>query len=234
MALPDYTQLSHYRFERKFTGNRAEYNRADVFIQNHPEHFRAIYSPRRVNNIYFDTPSLDCFYDNLSGKDQRVKYRIRWYGALFGNVRPILEIKIKKGLAGTKKSYPLLPFSVDESLSREKIRDILKGSTIPDDIRHKMLMLEPVLVNSYQRRYFENFDHRFQITMDTDMEYLHFRRSFSPTDQRKEHGKFVLELKYDTQHDRDADKITQQLSLRLSKNSKYINGILIFYPGIAL
>jgi hypothetical protein len=44
--------------------------------------------------------------------------RVRWYGSLFGPIlRPVMEFKVKQGLAGRKESFPLQPFVLDETFT---------------------------------------------------------------------------------------------------------------------
>lgn len=41
------------------------------------------------------------YQDNLIGISDRMKVRIRWYGALLGLIEePVLELKIKRGFLG--------------------------------------------------------------------------------------------------------------------------------------
>lgn len=234
MLPENYTRLDNYRYERKFTGTEDVINRTEVMVKTHPEAFSERYQPRRVNNIYFDTPTLEYFADNIQGKAERIKYRIRWYGNVWGEVSPILELKIKKGLVGYKKSYPLKNFTVNENLTKEDLIESICHSNVPDDITEKIKILEPVLLNSYERRYFESFNRKFRLTFDTKVSYYHFNRTIQFGKPVNDFSSFILEMKYDQEHDKQAERITQIFPFRLSKSSKYINGILHFYPGIAI
>ncbi|MBN1925062.1 MAG: VTC domain-containing protein [Prolixibacteraceae bacterium] len=234
MLPENYTILNDFRYERKFVGSSLALNKAEVSVKTHPAMFREVYAQRTVNNIYFDTPSLEYFNDNHLGKDQRIKARIRWYGKLTGEINPILELKIKKGLVGIKKSISVNPFIVDEHLNRDKLNRAINNSDIPNDIKEQMSMLEPVLVNRYSRRYFESFDHRYRLTFDSDMAYFHYNRTIQFSNKKTETDKLIIELKYDHRNNNDAQLISNHLPFRLSKNSKYVNGIFLFYPGIAV
>ena len=44
--------------------------------------FKKLYKTRIVNSIYFDTPNLDCLWDNINGFSNRYKYRVRWYNSI--------------------------------------------------------------------------------------------------------------------------------------------------------
>ena len=234
MVAENYTALDYYRYERKFVGDVFSLKRAEMLLKVHPELFWERYQSRQVNNIYFDTPSLEYFADNHQGKDNRVKYRIRWYGAIKGMVEPILEIKIKKGLVGIKRSYSLKSFLVDDSLTKADLIKVVSQSEVPADVIEKFKHLEPVLLNAYTRRYFENFSRKFRITFDTHLCYFQFNRTIQFGNVREDKSKLVIEMKYDHKYDNEAAQIAQLLPFRMSKNSKYVSGIECFYPGIAL
>ena len=101
-----------------------------------------------------------------------------------------------------------------------------------------MTVLQPVLLNHYRRKYFMSRDGRYRITIDSELHYRgvdritnHFLRD------EEQVGENVLELKYDREDDADADAITQFFKFRLSKNSKYVNGIKrvdIRYAGVRM
>ena len=61
-----------------------------------------------VISAYFDTPSLDCFYQKINGEYNHIKFRIRSYCHSFDQARKVfLEIKSKQGEAQTKLRIPL-------------------------------------------------------------------------------------------------------------------------------
>lgn len=98
-----------YRKERKFVVSGKSATAVEFFIKVHPAMFSQPFPPRFVNNIYFDSKDFHNYGDNVIGTANRVKFRIRWYGEQFGYIKkPVLEIKIKKGLAGSKRHYPLI------------------------------------------------------------------------------------------------------------------------------
>jgi len=78
------TQLANARFERKFTPAGWTAPEALAFVRRHPALFHEPYPERTVNNIYFDTPDFRHFHDHIAGTAQRLKVRVRWYGAFGG------------------------------------------------------------------------------------------------------------------------------------------------------
>lgn len=229
-----YTPLKEHRYERKF---RVEHMRAaavETVVRHHPAHFREIYSPRWINNIYFDTHGMMHFHDNVVGRSSRRKYRIRWYGDLSGHIaRPILEIKIKEGMTGSKRSYTLPPMDLNEGDDlRAIVKSALDQTSLPEDVAEAMKSLTPTLINRYRRTYFLDFSGDFRMTMDTDLGYSGVIDGGMRTRRSREENAVVLELKYEKAKDTEAERITGGLPFRMSKNSKYVNGIGLFRKAI--
>ena len=106
MSAQGYTYLRTFRYERKFLVEELMLPQVATLIKGHPRMFYAPYPPRYVNNLYLDTPDMVNYFDNVDGAMQRRKVRVRWYGEPFGEInRPMLEVKVKEGLVGTK--HPL-------------------------------------------------------------------------------------------------------------------------------
>jgi SPX domain protein involved in polyphosphate accumulation len=232
-----YTQLNTYRFERKFVASCFTRTASEAVVKQNSAFFDPIFHPRRVNNIYFDTPGLDCYFDNLFGNGERWKARIRWYENRFGHIEsPILEFKIKSGLTGTKRSFAFPGFALDQKRLDSRIfKPLFEKADLPEEIQLKMAAMQPVLFNSYLRSYFKSRDKNFRITVDTDMEFYNLRPTWNHFQHvYKEPLKSVIELKYDMEFDREAQLISNELPFRLDKNSKYVAGMSHFRSEIAL
>ncbi|MEN8115696.1 MAG: polyphosphate polymerase domain-containing protein [Bacteroidota bacterium] len=231
-----YTELKTYRYERKFIA--ADFTRiaAEAVIKQNQAFFVPAFQPRRINNIYFDTPGLDCYFDNLFGNGNRWKARIRWYNSVFGETQsPVLEFKIKKGLVGTKKSYPIPDFYLSKSnFSATVLKEVFSKADLPEEVIERLSKLQPVLLNSYERSYFESINKKFRITVDDQLEYYNLRPSWNQINSvYREEFKIVVELKYDEIWNSEADKITNQFPFRLDKNSKFVAGMSHFRSEIA-
>ncbi|MFK7809224.1 MAG: VTC domain-containing protein, partial [Saprospiraceae bacterium] len=101
------------RYERKFRLETTQLNVVHQVVRQHPASFTKAYPDRQVNNIYFDTPDLNCYKDNLIGTSQRKKFRVRWYGTTDRLVKnPILEVKIRDNSLGDKESYKFQDFQL--------------------------------------------------------------------------------------------------------------------------
>lgn len=221
------TYCHEYRYERKFAVSRWTKHQVESVVKLHPAFFSEIFSQRFVNNIYFDSPNLKHFFDNIEGNTHRKKIRIRWYGTLFGHISsPVLEIKSKNGWLGTKQSYLLQPFTLDRSFGIRTVSDIVEDADIPEVLKLELNSLVPVLLNRYSRRYFLSADGNYRITLDTDMAFYKINRQancFMAASQINRD--VILELKYLQPHDVGANTITTHLPFRLSKSSKYVTGL---------
>lgn len=216
-----------YRFERKFFITDLSYQQVDHIIRHNPSFLREIYYKRFINNIYFDSNDLTYYFDNVDGASDRVKVRIRWYGELFGEIeKPVLEFKIKKGLVGTKKQFGLPPFVFDESITGQKIQHWLKQADVPKWVKLMFPHLVPTLVNRYGRKYYQTPDKKYRVTIDDHVTFFKVGPAFNTFSQKEtESETIIVELKYEQQYDAQAFDIPQLFPYRLTKSSKYVNGL---------
>ena len=220
-----------YRYERKFLIKNFEENQIESIIKSHQAQFSEIFESRIVNNIYFDTINMLNFSDNIIGISKRSKIRIRWYGSTFGHVeKPILEIKIKKGLLGRKIKYPLKSFSLNNNFNQEYIQNIFQKSKLPANINNFLKTLKISLLNNYKRKYFKSANNKFRITVDSLLKYYKVNLIFNNfINKMVDKESLIMELKYNQNLDDQVMNITNGFPFRLTKNSKYINGIEKLY-----
>jgi hypothetical protein len=216
-----------YRYERKFFIDQLDAWEALSLVKRHPAMFTEIYPPRYINNIYFDHPLLLNFSDNINGTALRKKARVRWYHDLFGDVdQPTLEFKIKEGLMGTKISYPFPNFKFQRGFSENYFRELMYSSNLPPEVTYYLKLVEPVLVNRYLRWYLATPNQAFRITVDAKLTYYHIKKSnnqfiFSQMDRQST----IIELKYNQEHDHLANRISAGFPFRMTRSSKYVQGI---------
>lgn len=220
-------QASSYRYERKFLVGELSLHQVRALVRLHPALFIQPYPPRSINNIYLDTPDMDCYYENVAGVKDRRKVRVRWYGELFGSIdKPILEFKIKDGLIGKKESSRFPSFVLDEGFNRRYFQGLLSQGNLPEDIRYFLRDLDPVLVNRYYRWYYATPDGHYRVTVDAEMAYFHIdRMKNSFRHKQVNYLNVVVELKYSAQYDPQAGRVSQYFPFPVSKNSKYVEGI---------
>jgi len=224
-------QNNNLRYERKFFITAIDPITVENIILQNPAFFSEIYHERWVNNIYFDFLEFNNFFDNIEGNMYRKKYRIRWYGDLFSNVkRPKLELKIKEGLLGDKKSFQLLPFKLNAGMNLSVLNNLILDSKIDPKIEFNIQEQIPVMLNRYKRKYFESSDKKFRITIDNQQSFYKLNR-FNNTflQNNKDLNSVILEIKYDQKHDLEATNISNKFPFRLTKSSKYARGIELLY-----
>ena len=220
-----------YRYERKYFITQITGKDIDSIVKLHPAIFSEIFHERSVNNIYFDTPELNNYFDNIDGNMYRVKSRIRWYGRTFGVIeKPVLELKIKNGLLGRKESYSLDTFKLDGHFNMQKIVQIIQNTNIPEFIAIGIKSSQPTLLNKYNRKYFLSADKRYRITIDTNQVFYRIgsQNNFF-LNKIKNDVNVILELKYNIDADDDVNRITEHFPFRLTKSSKYISGVEKIY-----
>lgn len=217
-----------WRYERKIVVRDLDPRMVEASIRRHPAHFGEIFGQRYVNNCYFDSPALLLLRDAVQGHSQRLKVRVRWYGDLFGPVsRPVLELKRKQGMVGSKEGYRLPAFVMDRNRVLPELEGWFGEAPWPAEIPGEYRSLRPALINRYSRRYFATPDRRFRLTLDTGCEYYAAapgRVQAAP--HARDHVTTVIELKYAVAEDVAAAAITDALPFRITKNSKYVNGML--------
>jgi len=221
------------RYERKFLVSDMHYHHVVQQVRLHPSAFTEIFYPRYINNIYLDSNELDFYQDNVTGKGSRKKVRIRWYGERNGFIeKPMLELKVREGMLGDKISFQLKSFTIDQHFNSENLNEVFRKSEIPFWTQELLLNLKPSLLNRYKRQYFSSFDEKFRLTLDEELSYYaigthnnHFLEGYFSED-------IIVELKYNREFDDIAPAITNYLPFRLTKSSKYVNGIDLLHPAL--
>lgn len=222
-----FSNIKHFRCERKFYIEGQSSREIETILKFHPAIFREIYHGRTVNNIYFDSFNLQHYFDNVNGVDRRLKVRVRWYGELFGFIEnPVLELKLKHNLHIGKLLYPLKSFTLDTNFSIDVMREVFKKSSLQEILRLRLKELGLSLVNSYNRKYFLSSDSSYRITIDTGMQvYKLVPHQNNFLHKSIDCANTILELKYDNPNDRFAADITNYFPFRITRSSKYVDGI---------
>lgn len=218
-------KISDFRYERKFFITRLSKFEVESIVKLHPSVFTEIFHKRFVNNIYFDTYNFKNLYDNVEGVFDRIKIRIRWYGDLFGYIeRPVLEIKIKKGLLGKKISIPIPSFYLNENTN---LKEMLKSiEHIQELVMIDFKSLIPTLLNRYSRKYYKSSNKKYRVTIDTDQSFHHIKQEnnfFISNYEDKD--SVILELKYDQSYDKEIHHVSSNFPFRVTKSSKYVTGL---------
>ena len=218
---------NNFRYERKFNITELPCRKIILLVKQHPEMFREIYNERTINNIYLDTHNKKSYYENEAGIAGRTKYRIRWYGKSQNKVKnPKLELKIKKGLVGSKVSYDIPSFELDKYFNYFNYLKIIRDKNLPNLIKEELKSLKPSLLNNYCRRYFLSNNKNFRITIDYNQNYSMIKiKDNLFLNKIADDNSVILEIKYNLDRDKDIERITNYFPFRMTKNSKYMNGV---------
>ncbi len=223
-----YTYLRTYRYERKFLVEDLMPFQVAALIKQHPRLFYEPYPPRFVNNLYMDSPEMTNYYENVDGATQRRKVRVRWYGEPFGEIRhPMLEVKRKEGVVGTKNTYPLSAFPMNTGFCDEVLQGALDASDLLPEARLALRSLNVVLFNRYYRHYYATHDGAFRLTLDTQMEFYKVNGLFGNcfVHRQRNYRDVVVELKYEVEQEPGANRVAGFFPFRVTRNSKYVQGI---------
>lgn len=214
-----------YRYERKFLiENGNQENNIQIILRN-PGLFSEIYPEREINNIYLDTEEYDFFKENINGIAKRKKIRIRWYDKKSGYIEPILEIKEKSGLVGTKYSFNLATIHINDITNKEKLIELFHQSNLPESIAHELNSLNLTLMNTYNRKYYLSSNNKIRLTLDSNIEYFIIRNinNINLYSFKTEYN--IIELKYEPNDDLAASIISNNLPWRMTRSSKYVDGV---------
>jgi hypothetical protein len=196
------------------------------WLMVHPVGFRRAWAPRTVNSIYFDSPQLDRYAENLAGVAERRKVRLRWYGEDVQRVKVTFEVKCKRGRVGWKLAHTVAePLDLDQRW-RDLLGQVRAG--LPPAFQ---LYLDgaggPVLLIRYRREYYSTFDGRVRATLDYEQHYYDQRVAAAPNRNweciSQEYA--VVEFKAPPAESERLARAVALMPLRVTRGSKYVRGI---------
>ena len=222
MEIPEST-----RYEIKMQTEPLMLPQLRSWLRVHSAGFYNAYPDRQVNNVYFDTPYLSSFAENLAGVSARRKMRLRWYGKEMDNIQATLEIKCKRNLQGWKNSQSLSRRLNLHNTSWIDLIKSIRGELKPDIQSRLDSAFLPVMLNHYQREYYLSFDAKVRITIDFsqvvyDQTLYAFPNLSFPVPLS---DKVIVEIKADKIHHRSLSEMIAEIPLQVSKHSKYAFGM---------
>ena len=164
--------------------------------------FKVGHLPNLVNNIYFEDNFFSSTIENIEGNNVRSKHRIRWYN---NQKEFTLEEKIKLSSSGIKK--------------REKIN--CKNLEEAINIVERKINKKAIIQNSYFRKYYIN--ENIRVTIDLNLKFF-----IPKTNSFKFFDKSIIEIKFDTKDITEIESFIKKNGLKLTKNSKFLQGITYF------
>jgi hypothetical protein len=196
------------------------------WLRIHPIGLKVAYPPRWINSVYFDSPRLENYEENLAGIARRRKARLRWYGEAEGAVTVAFEVKCKRGRIGWKLAQPIAT-PIDLSARWSSLRETLRAELKPDLRLYFDGAGEPVLMNRYLREYYSTFDGVLRVTLDYHQRYFDQRFSTRPNlrSPLPEPADAIIEFKAPPEA---GDRLAEAVGifpLRVTRGSKYVRGV---------
>jgi len=215
------------RLEIKFVSYATEYQRLLSWLNKHPAGFSSSFPPRLVNNVYFDTHSYSAFTENLMGVSARTKVRYRWYGSSIEPDTGVLEVKRKRNYFGWKLHYEVPARPYTQGSNWRDIRNNLRAHLSQEGKIWFDANPFPILINRYHRLYLLSADKRIRATVDTKQAVYDQRFKPHPNFSHRANlpDSLVVEFKFNREHRDFASSVLQGMPLRVSRHSKYINGV---------
>ena len=131
----------------------------------------------------------------------------------------ILEIKSKRGYETKKESQKLNKLDKLNYLEPRNLEIIL--DEVNQIIKSKN-KLYPILTTHYEREYFISNQNKVRATVDYNLESIYLKNMSELKIKKNFYPECILELKYSTKIDRLVRHKLNEMSLRLSKNSKFV------------
>ncbi len=208
------------RFERKWVYKNGNYlNLINSLIRSNL-FFKFHYPKRKVNSIYFDTHNYSSIRQNLDGTSEKKKIRVRWYGDQNKIINPVLEVKSKKGFETKKENFKIKELNGLLFTNYENLEIIKKIVNLKAKSKNTIL---PVLTTNYDREYFISNNGQVRATVDYNLKSVHLKNLSQLNITKNFSLVCILELKYSTKLDKYVRENLKEMTLRLSKNSKFVN-----------
>jgi len=208
------------RFERKWVySNNDHLVLVNALIRSN-FFFCKQYPNRKVNSIYFDDINYSSILENLDGVSEKKKIRVRWYGEENKLINPILEIKRKKGFVTNKESYQINELN-ELKFNDYKNLDLIKNTV---NLKSKIkTIIYPILTTNYDRQYFISNNGIVRATVDYNLKSTYIKNLSQINIVKNFSSSCILEIKYPTNLDKYVRQNLGEMTLRLSRNSKFIN-----------
>lgn len=219
------------RYERKYVFPASSRQACREIIRRMPGRLTEAYPERWVNSLYWDSVGHQDYQANIDGLGVRSKMRLRWYGALWGNIKDVhLEKKIRHGDVGFKEVLPFGELSLLKTSRYLDLRTFMASSQLPEAERVALAGRRPALLVRYRRAYFSSFGGAVRATLDDEMDFFRWSDSGGFSLNTAKTSDIVLELKYPVAEVSAGSRASAAISARLARHSKYTRGVEFTRP----
>jgi hypothetical protein len=214
------------RFETKYILSFSELSKFYTWLYTSRLSFYRQYPDRLINSLYYDTYNQKSLKDNIDGISARDKLRLRWYGAHELPNNCTLEIKHKRNSLGFKSCHKYYDLHTYEN--HKELYDLIFAKT-PDNFKRFLLLYSfPVSIIRYNRSYYSSFNNYIRLTIDSKISYSKQKNNIiNLNNDQSVQPSFIVEFKFDYKSKEYLYSNLQNLPIRLTKNSKYVNSQLI-------
>lgn len=207
-----------WRFERKYQLSPEEYLQFEKLMML--SDLQTLHADRQINNCYFDNITNNAYTESVEGYSEKMKVRIRWYGDLFNTVVPTLEFKLKQNNSNKKETYKLFKTTFDDSFNWKDYIHEVQNYIFEKHNSTILNRLEPVLINTYKRSYFSNFEKTFRLTIDRNLKFISPSNRLSHKSPQTVDS-YIIELKFNNKELINSFPVVKNLG----KFSKFTTGV---------
>lgn len=185
---------SNWRFERKYSLSASEFLQFEKLLLL--SDLEELHANRSINNCYLDDVKQSAYTESIEGYSEKAKSRFRWYGDFFQTAKPTLEFKLKQNNSNRKELFKLFDTRIHEQIDWNEFTQEARKYIKEHYSFEVSERLAPVLLNSYERSYYSNFEKTYRLTVDKNLKF------FSPNGALKNKqtytiDRFIIELKFD-------------------------------------
>lgn len=200
--------------------------RAVAWVTSRARALREEYAPRQVSSLYFDSEGYSAYRQSNAGASERVKVRLRWYGALDCASPLTLEFKHRANHLGWKTQHPF-SFADLAECNLRALASRFEGTLSAEERALVAQLRVPILITSYLRHYFVTADGGIRVTVDTGLHYLdqRVRPALNLTRDARHCDFAVVECKLEPGRDMHAPRLLCGIPVRHTRFSKYCHGL---------
>lgn len=175
--------------------------------------------------MYFDTFALSAFEESISGNQIRQKHRLRWYQTASGESPVTYEIKFKNSHISWKHLHKTNLIINNESESWDEL--FVKKIKIQEIEFPSLQNLKPASLVTYKRLYYESWDGRIRLTIDSQISFRDQRLLNRPNFKifTYHHRSSILEMKLAEQDLDLAKSVQHAVNFKPQRFSKYCESI---------
>ncbi len=213
------------RHELKFVTESTNIDTIYKWLHDSRFLFYKKFEDRTVNNVYFDNNEFSSYKENVIGVSRRQKLRYRWYGKSSVPMAGTLEVKNKSNSVNWKEN-----FSIKKSPYKQgdTWRDIITNiKDYSNNNKTHLLFQEysiPVVINRYDRQYYESKTDNVRITIDQNLSAYQQHSLIKPNFLNKSYMDdfIVIECKIPQDQYNNAKLLLKTFPVTRTKMSKYV------------